>query len=75
MEGTETAETEADVSEMIERVAKALHDMHGAGPAYETAADDWRDMARAAISTMRDMIDEALSNRTSGSGRSGGGCD
>ena len=42
------------MSDMIERVARALHDMHGAGPAYELAADDWRDMARAAIEAMRE---------------------
>jgi len=48
------------VSEMVERVARAIHDMHSAGPAYELAADDWRDMARAAIEAMREPTEEMV---------------
>ena len=41
--------------DMVERVARALHDAHGAGIPYSAGAGDWRDMARAAIkATMRE---------------------
>jgi hypothetical protein len=44
--------------DMVERVAIALHDTHESAAPYEDYADDWRELARAAISALREPTEE-----------------
>ena len=48
------------MNEMVERVARALHAMHGTKSPFKPYADLYRDQARTAIEAMREPTDEML---------------